>query len=130
MTSVPKVTTVFLETGSDGRALFREDQLPLQETRPKLYLSAVLPATGLQLRESPPGYSMDFHCTVVPQWIIVIAGTFEIGLPDGRRRIFEPGEMVYMNDKLPAGATFDPAIHGHCSRQVGDVPLLTVMVKG
>jgi hypothetical protein len=30
---------------------------------------------------------------------------------------------------LPEGTTFDPAVHGHWSRQVGDVPLRTLFLK-
>ena len=124
------LNTVFLETGPDGRARFREDAVALNETKPQLYLSAVMPAGGWQLRESPPGYRMDFHCTVVPQWIIVVVGALEIGLPDGTSRVFRPGQFLYANDQLPPGATFDARVHGHSSRQVGDVPVVTVMVKG
>ena len=40
--------------------------------------------------------------------------------------------MAYkcINYLLPQGATFDPAIHGHWSRQVGDDPLVTLFVRG
>ena len=31
---------------------------------------------------------------------------------------------------LISGATFDPAVHGHWSRQVGDQPLVTLFVRG
>jgi hypothetical protein len=30
---------------------------------------------------------------------------------------------------LPAGATFDGQLHGHCSRQVGSEPLVTAFVR-
>jgi nitroreductase len=32
-------------------------------------------------------------------------------------------------DELPAGQTFDPAIHGHRSRQLGDAPLITLFLR-
>ena len=35
-----------------------------------------------------------------------------------------------MNMELPPGATFDPAVHGHWSRQVGPDPLVTLFVRG
>jgi hypothetical protein len=54
----------------------------------------------------------------------------EIGLQGGVSRIFQPGEHFYSADLLPAGATFDPAIHGHWSRQVGADPLVTLFVRG
>jgi len=54
----------------------------------------------------------------------------EIGLQDGSKRVFRPGDHFYSADVLPAGAVFDPALHGHCSRQVGDEPLKTLFVRG
>ena len=130
MTNASTLKTIVLETGPDGRARFREDELALNETKPQLYLSAILPASGLQLRESPPGYRMDFHCAPVSQWIIVVSGALEIALTDGTSRVFRAGDLLYANDKLPPGATFDPRVHGHSSRQVGDEPVVTVLIKG
>lgn len=122
-------TRVILFTDSDGRARFREEALPLDQGSPAARLSAILPATGLQLRQSPVGFSSGFHCTGTPQWLFVLRGRMEIGLQDGSSRTFGPGEHFYSADTLPEGATFDPALHGHRSRQVGDEPLVTAFVK-
>jgi hypothetical protein len=130
MNHTATLTKVLLETGPDGRACFREEVVTLKETKPQLYLSTVLPGSGgVQLRESPPGYQIDFHCTVNPQWTFVLRGALEIGLPDGTQRVFRAGENFYANDILPPGATFDPQVHGHCSRQVGDEPVVAIMIK-
>ncbi len=69
------------------------------------------------------------HCTTSPQWLFVLSGAMEIGLADGSSRVFHAGEHFYSADLLPPGAVFDPAVHGHWSRQVGDVPLVTLFVK-
>ena len=50
--------------------------------------------------------------------------------PDEPQHEFLAGEHFYSADVLPEGATFDPAIHGHWSRQVGNQPLVTMFVKG
>jgi len=123
-------TQTVLFTGADGRARFREDTLALTEGTPAARLSPLLPAGGLQLRESPVGFRSDFHCTGAPQWLFVLQGQMEIGLQDGSFRTFGPGQHFYSADTLPDGATFDPSVHGHCSRQVGEVPLVTVFVRG
>lgn len=120
---------VILFTGEDGRARFREEVLPLDEGSPAARLSAILPAGGLQLRESPVGFRSEFHCTGAPQWLFVLRGQMEIGLQDGTSRVFGPGEHFFSADTLPQGATFDPQVHGHRSRQVGDEPLVTAFVK-
>jgi len=123
-------TRVVLFTDTDGRARFREEAIELSEGSPAARLSPLLPATGLQLRESPVGFRSDFHCTGTPQWLFVLRGRMEIGLQDGSSRVFGPGEHFYSADTLPVGATFDPTVHGHWSRQVGDEPLVTAFVRG
>ena len=129
MTTVPTLTQVFLETGPDGRARFREAPLALTEGKPAARLSALAPSGGYQWRESPVGFRSAFHCTETPQWLVVLQGAMEIGLQDGTSRVFGPCESFYSNDTLPAGATFDAKLHGHWSRQVGAQPLRTLFVR-
>ena len=123
-------TKVVLFTDSDGRARFREEPVPLPEGTPQARFSALMPSGGLQLRESPVGFRSSFHCTGAPQWVFILRGKMEIGLQDGSSRVFGPGEHFYSADVLPEGAGFDPAVHGHWSRQVGEDPLVTVFVRG
>lgn len=120
---------VVLFTGTDGRAAFREESVELNEGTPAARLSPLMPSGGLQLRESPVGFRSQFHCTGAPQWLFVLQGQMEIGLQDGSSRVFGPGDHFYSADTLPDGATFDPAVHGHWSRQVGDEPLVTAFVR-
>jgi hypothetical protein len=121
---------VVLYTDVDGRARFREQALPLSEGTPQALLSPLRPSSGYQLRQSPVGFRSSFHCTTSPQWLIVLSGQMEIGLQDGSARIFKAGDHFYSADTLPEGASFDPSIHGHWSRQVGDEPLVTLFVRG
>lgn len=122
-------TKVTLYTDTDGRAKFREEPISLDEGTPQSMLSAVLPATGYQFRQSPVGFRSQFHCTTEPQWLVVLSGEMKIGLQDGNSRNFKPGDHFYSADLLPAGASFDPAVHGHWSCQVGEHPLVTLFVK-
>ena len=124
------VTKVVLYTGPDGRARFREEQVPLDQGSEQARLSALFPSGGLQLRQSPVGFRSQFHCTGAPQWCFILAGRREIGLQDGSSRLFGPGQHFHSADHLPEGATFDPAVHGHWSRQVGGEPLVTLFVRG
>ncbi len=123
-------TKVSLVTGPDGRAHWREDAIALTEGKPQARLSPLMPSGGYQLRESPVGFRSEFHCTEHPQWVFILRGRMEIGLQDGSTRVFAPGEHFYSADVLPAGAAFDPTLHGHCSRQVGGEPLVTLFVRG
>ena len=121
-------TTLFTDT--DGRARFREEPIALTEGKPAAQLSPLMPSGGYQLRHSPVGFRSEFHCTENPQWVFILGGQMEIGLQGGVSRVFSPGEHFYSADVLPSGATFDPTVHGHWSRQVGDVPLVTLFVRG
>ena len=122
-------TKVILYTDRDGRARFREEPVPLPEGTPQAMLSAVLPASGYQLRHSPVGFRSQFHCTPKPQWVFILQGGMEIGLQDGSSRVFGPGEHFYSADTLPDGEAFDAARHGHWSRQLGPEPLVTLFLR-
>lgn len=123
-------TKVILYTDTDGRARFREESVPLVQGTPQSMLSEVFASEGYQLRHSPVGFRSSFHCTGAPQWCFILQGQMEIGLQGGVSRVFGPGQHFHSADLLPEGQTFDPAIHGHRSRQVGPDPLVTLFVRG
>ena len=127
MTTFSK-TVLFTDT--DGQARFREESLALPEGNPPSMLSRLQASDGYQLRHSPVGFRSQFHCTITPQWVVILSGQMEIGLRDGSSRVFGPGEHFYSDDRVPPGASFDPEVHGHWSRQVGNVPLVTLFVRG
>jgi hypothetical protein len=121
---------VILYTDTDGRARFREESLALPQGTPQSMLSELYASGGYQLRKSPLGFRSSFHCTGAPQWVFILQGQMDIGLQDGSSRIFGPGQHFYSADHLPEGATFDPKVHGHWSRQLGDDELITLFVRG
>ena len=130
MTTSSAFTKVILYTDSDGRAKFRDEPVALSEGTPQSMLSQVLASSGYQLRRSPVGFRSQFHCSPKAQWVVILSGQMEIGLQGGVSRVFNPGEHFYSADLLPAGAVFDPSIHGHWSRQIGPDPLQTLFVQG
>jgi hypothetical protein len=122
-------TKTVLFTDTDGRARFREETIPLLNGTAQTMLSDVFASGGYQLRTSPVGFRSTFHCTGAPQWVFILAGLMEIGLQGGESRVFSPGHHFFSADVLPEGVAFDAAVHGHWSRQVGDVPLVTLFVR-
>lgn len=118
-----------LFTDADGRARFRDEPVMLDQGKPQARLSAVMPVSACQLRRSPVGFRSEFHCTESAQWVFILRGQMEIGLQDGSSRVFGPGQHFYSADLLPVGASFDPTVHGHWSRQRGDEPLETLFVR-
>lgn len=123
-------TKVILYTDAEGYARFREEAIELPEGSAQSMLSSVFESGGYQLRYSPVGFRSQFHCTGTPQWVFILTGQMEIGLQGGVSRVFKPGEHFYSADVLPAGASFDPTVHGHWSRQLGPDPLQTLFVRG
>ena len=122
-------TKVVLFTDTDGKARFKEESLTMGEGSPQSQLTEIFKAEGYQLRYSPVGFRSQFHTTGKAQWVFILSGQMEIGLQDGSSRVFSAGEHFYSADTLPEGATFDPKVHGHWSRQVGDAPLVTMFVR-
>ncbi len=127
---MPAFRKIVLFTDTDGRARFRDESVPLDEGTSAARLSPLMTSGGYQLRESPVGFRSEFHCTGAPQWLFVLQGQMEIGLQDGSTRVFGPGQHFYSADTLPDGTGFDPTLHGHRSRQLGDEPLVTLFVRG
>jgi len=124
-----QIIKTVLYTDTDGRARFREEAVALTEGKPQALLSPLTPSSGWQLRQSPVGFRSTFHCTGDPQWVFILEGQMEIGLQDGTARVFGPGQHFYSADVLPPGAVFDPQLHGHCSRQLGPDPLVTLFLR-
>ena len=122
-------TKVVLFTDTDGKARFKEETMVMGEGTVQSQLTEVFSAEGYQLRYSPVGFRSQFHVTGKPQWVFILSGQMEIGLQDGSSRVFSAGEHFYSAVTLPAGASFDPTVHGHWSRQVGEEPLRTLFLK-
>jgi hypothetical protein len=122
-------TKVVLFTDTNGKARFKEETMTMGEGTVQSQLTEVFSAEGYQLRYSPVGFRSQFHVTGKPQWVFILSGQMEIGLQDGSSRVFSAGEHFYSADTLPDGASFDPAVHGHWSRQVGEEPLRTLFLK-
>lgn len=130
MPSTPDILVqTVLYTDTDGRARFKDMPCALTEGTLAARLSPLEVSNGFQFRSSPVGFQSAFHCTSTPQWLVVLSGAMEIGLQDGSVRVFQAGDRFYSDDTLPLGATFDAALHGHCSRQLGDMPLVTLFVR-
>jgi hypothetical protein len=127
---IMKFKQIKLFTNDNGFAEFGEEWIELDQGSEQARLSALMQSGGYQLRHSPVGFRSEFHVSPHPQWVFILSGQMQIGLQDGSSKTFSPGEHFYSADLLPQGASFDPKMHGHWSRQVGDSPLVTLFVRG
>ena len=125
-----KFKQITLFTNKNGFAEFGEELIELDQGSEQARLSTLMQSGGYQLRQSPVGFKSEFHVSTHPQWVFILSGQMQINLQDCSSKTFSPGEHFYSNDLLPEGATFDPKVHGHWSRQVGDSPLVTLFVRG
>jgi hypothetical protein len=101
---------VRMYTGPDGESHFEElspayvpdgpsDRAPWQD------------AKSISFSRQPPGRFMDWHPAPRRQYVISLQGQVEIGLGDGTKRVFGPGDVLLAEDMTG---------HGHTTRVVGD----------
>jgi len=107
-----------LYTGDDGKSHFEEMELPYERVA-DAERTAVQSATGVQFRRHPPGHFIDWHPAPCRQYIINLEGQVEIGLGDGSKRIFNPGD-VFLADDLTG--------RGHTTRVVGNRPRVSIAI--
>ena len=108
-------------TGSDGESHLEELDLGY-EAIAEAERTAMKSATGIQFRRDPPGRFQDFHTAPRRQFVITLEGQAEIGLGDGTKRIFNPGDVLLADDLTGKGHT--TAVHGNVSRVSIAIPLV------
>ncbi len=93
--------------GDDGKSHF-------EQIDPKDWQTdwQVDPVKGpVNFRSRPPGFFHDLHPESRRQYAIVISGQVEIGLEDGTKLTFGPGDVIFPTDVTG---------EGHSTRTVGE----------
>ncbi|MGH2365083.1 MAG: hypothetical protein ACRDHX_10600 [Chloroflexota bacterium] len=103
-----------LYSGADGQT--HMDALTL-DSHPEL--ATLQRATGIVFRSSPPGDFLDWHPAPRRQFVITLAGEYEIGLGDGSIHRFGAGHVTLAEDLTG---------HGHTTRVVGNAPRISVAI--
>jgi len=80
-----------------------------------------LATTQISFRESPVGNFQDWHPAPRRQFVIILSGQLEIGLGDGLKHIFGPGDARLVEDTTGQGHT--TAVHGDAPCLTATVPL-------
>ena len=88
-------------TGADHQTHFEALNIPGGE------IEQVTAAAGAQIvfRRFPADYFSDWHCAPRRQYIIVLSGQMEIGIGDGTKRRFGPGDVLLADDLSGQGHT-------------------------
>ena len=76
-------------------------------------------ATTIAFREAAVGRFQDWHPAPRAQYVIILSGQLEIGLGDGSKHVFGPGD---------ARLVADTTGKGHTTATYGDVPCITATV--
>jgi len=78
-----------------------------------------LATTHIAFREDPVGRFLDWHPAPRRQFVIILSGQLEIGLGDGSRHLFGPGDARLVEDTTG---------QGHTTRVHGNQPCLTATI--
>ncbi|MBI1846213.1 MAG: hypothetical protein HYR86_04480 [Candidatus Rokubacteria bacterium] len=108
--------TYRLFTGSDGRSHI--EPVDLAKT-PEW--GAGVATTQITFREDPVGRFIDWHPAPRRQFVIILSGQLEIGLEDGSKHLFGPGDARLVEDTTGKGHT--TRVHGTQPCLVATVPL-------
>lgn len=78
-----------------------------------------LDTTKISFSESPAGKFQDWHPAPRRQFVIIVTGQLEIGLGDGSKQVFGPGDARLVEDTTG---------QGHTTAVYGDQPCVTATV--
>ena len=92
--------TFRLSTGPDGQS--RIDTIDLGRMTE---WTKGLAATQISFRVWPVGEFLDWHPAPRRQFVIILSGQLEIGLGDGSKRVFGPGDARLVEDTTGKGHT-------------------------
>jgi hypothetical protein len=92
--------TFRLYAGADQQAHIEKIELKAQPD----WLKG-LPASQIAFREWPVGQFLDWHPAPRRQFVIILSGQLEIGLGDGSKHVFGPGDARLVEDTTGKGHT-------------------------
>jgi len=106
--------TFRMYTGTDGQCHVEKIDLTRQPEWTK-----GLAANQIVFREQPATWAIDWHPAPRRQFVIILSGQLEIGLGDGSKHVFGPGDARLVEDTTGKG---------HTTRAVGGTPVVTATI--
>ncbi len=100
---------------ADNSGLSRIETIELE---PSHEWTKGLPVTNIKFTTSMPGF-MDWHTAPRRQFIIILSGQLEIGVGDGTKHRFGPGDCRLVEDTIGKG---------HTTEVVGNAPCVMATV--
>jgi len=113
------MTITRLYTGESGKSHFEDVEIKLKNSGKIGFLSQIEKATGIIFRTNSKDYNYDWHNAPRRQYIIMQEGQVEVTASDGEVRIFNPGDVLLVEDTTGKG---------HKSRALGNVSRKSIFV--
>jgi len=111
-----KITRLF--TGADHKSYFEDIELKFGGDQ-KILTTESRPATLAVFRCVPPGTVLDRHPAPRRQYLVTLAGSWEIEASNGVKRTFKAGDVMLADDITG---------EGHISRVLGHEPHIFMTV--
>ena len=103
------VDIVRIFTGADGQSHMEDVAVALEDFGMSGQISELWPGRGVQFRTVEGDYQLDFHTAPRRQLVVNLAGSVEIEVGDGTKRVLGPGSILLAEDMTG---------QGHISRNV------------
>ena len=91
-------------TGDDGKSHFEE----LDQTQGSKFFLSTIAAKALVFKNDDNRDILGWHNAPRRQWCITLSGTCEIGIGDGTKKTFGPGDIFLAEDVTGQGHTALP----------------------
>ncbi len=106
-------------TGSDGQSHFEDLEFEFAPRGDATLTTPLQGATEVFFRRAAPGYVNGWHQAPKRQYVVTLAGQWEVELGDGSKRSFGPGDILLAEDVTG---------QGHKSKVLGSQPRVYAFV--
>jgi hypothetical protein len=93
-----------LYSGSDGQSHFQA----LDAGKASEFFNKTRDAKSYLFRDDFAPHIVNYHCAPHRRWVITLSGSVEIGVGDGSRMTFHPGDVLLAEDTTGQGHTATP----------------------
>lgn len=93
-----------LYAGNDGQSHFEA----LDSSKTSEFFNKTRDAKGLLFRNGFAPHIVNYHRAPHRRWVITLSGSVEIGIGDGSRMTFHPGDVLLAEDTTGQGHTATP----------------------
>ena len=98
-----KLKIIRIYTGEDNESHFDEVEMGLEQKTPIHFFSHMISNTGVDIHETSPGGSFEWHNAPRRQYVVTLAGKLEFENRKGEKQIINPGDILLAEDVKGGG---------------------------